>query len=110
MPKAMCSAAGCRELIDRPGKCAKHRRDEDKRANKELRKNYFTVAWAKTRRAVIARDGGLCQRCLARGITKLGTDVDHLVKAVDRPDLFHSVDNLQLLCHECHSEKTAGGE
>lgn len=104
----MCCIAGCNEISDRAGKCEKHRKAP--RSNAELRKTYFTAAWAKTRRAVIARDNGLCRQCLARGITKAGTDVDHITKAVDRPDLFHSLDNLQLLCHECHSEKTAIGQ
>jgi 5-methylcytosine-specific restriction endonuclease McrA len=44
---------------------------------------------------VIERDGGLCRLCGA-----IGTEVDHING--NRDDL----DNLQLLCHDCHSEKT----
>lgn len=41
------------------------------------------------------RDGGLCRICGA-----IGTEIDHING--DSDDL----DNLQLLCHDCHSEKT----
>lgn len=44
---------------------------------------------------VIKRDGGLCRLCGA-----VGTEIDHING--DSDDL----DNLQLLCHDCHSEKT----
>lgn len=110
MPKAMCSAAGCSEILNKPGKCFKHTREADQRVHSHHRRQYYRRTWEHTREAVIARDLGLCQACLNEGITKLGNDVDHIVKALDRPDLFHEMSNLQLLCHSCHSEKTARGE
>ena len=47
------------------------------------------------REAVVGRAGGLCEQCGAAG-----TEVDHING--DSNDL----DNLQLLCDDCHSEKT----
>jgi hypothetical protein len=51
---------------------------------------------AATRAAVKQRDGGLCRKC-----GKPGDEIDHI--AGSSPDL----ENLQLLCKECHREKTA---
>lgn len=59
--------------------------------------------WQKIRQAVIARDSGLCQICVKRGLTVPGTDVDHVNNDGDD----NTLDNLMLLCHECHSIKTA---
>lgn len=61
------------------------------------------------RELVIARDRGLCQECLRRGDVEPGRDVDHIVRAEDKPELFWRLDNLQLLCVECHSRKTQQG-
>src|ERR1700755_3164046 len=47
------------------------------------------------RQQVIERDQGLCQLCGA-----FGTEIDHING--DSDDL----DNWQLLCHDCHNEKT----
>jgi hypothetical protein len=44
---------------------------------------------------VIERDKGLCRLCGA-----VGTEIDHINGDSD------NLDNLQLLCHDCHSEKT----
>ena len=48
-----------------------------------------------TRQTVIARDGGKCVLCAAPG-----TEIDHIV------DSSSELTNLQLLCHDCHMEKT----
>jgi 5-methylcytosine-specific restriction endonuclease McrA len=48
-----------------------------------------------TRQAVVERDEGRCRKCGG-----VGTEIDHI--ATSRSDL----SNLQLLCHECHMEKT----
>ena len=47
------------------------------------------------KKQVKERDGGLCRLCGA-----IGTEIDHIEGDSD------SLDNLQLLCHDCHSEKT----
>ena len=48
----------------------------------------------------------LCRHCLDRGEVKPATDVDHVKPHKGDPDLFwHG--QLQSLCKECHSVKTA---
>ncbi|MFV0284453.1 MAG: HNH endonuclease [Castellaniella sp.] len=59
-------------------------------------------AWRKLRASVLDREP-LCRHCAARGITTVATDVDHI--SGNPSD--NSMGNLQSLCHECHSLKTA---
>ena len=58
-------------------------------------------AWQRLRASVLDREP-LCRYCLARGQVVVATDVDHV--SGDPSD--NSMDNLQPLCHECHSRKT----
>ena len=58
--------------------------------------------WRRLRRWVLAA-GPLCVVC-----GRLATDVDHIVPR--RLGGTDSLDNLQPLCHECHSRKTAGSD
>ena len=55
------------------------------------------AAWRKLRAAVL-REQPLC----ACGCGQLATDVDH----IDNDPTNNERDNLQGLCHECHSRKT----
>lgn len=49
----------------------------------------------------------LCAECRRRGRVTMATDVHHLVRRRDGgPD---SEENLEALCHECHSRITAAG-
>ena len=59
-------------------------------------------AWQRLRASVLDREP-LCRYCLARGQVVAATDVDHV--SGDPSD--NSMDNLQPLCHERHSMKTA---
>lgn len=81
-------------------------RAESERDNYEQRKLYRTARWRRVRKRVLMRDKGLCQACLAKGKLERGNHVDHKLRAIDRPDLFWNADNLQTLCHRCHSRKT----
>lgn len=73
-------------------------RDADPRRTLALN----TAAWQKLRAAVLA-DRPLCSHCRRRGLVVMATDVDHANG--DPSD--NSDDNLQPLCHSCHSLKTA---
>ena len=59
-------------------------------------------AWRKLRASVLASEP-LCRHCTARGLAVMATDLDHA--SGDPSD--NSAENLQPLCHECHSRKTA---
>jgi 5-methylcytosine-specific restriction protein A len=61
--------------------------------------------WQKVRKRIIARERGLCQECKRKGIVSMGTEVDH-IKALQHGGTDDD-DNLQLLCHDCHADKTA---
>ena len=72
----------------------------------------YGAAWRKIRKAFLeytaerqAWHWACCVICLAQGRRVRATDVDHIVRrALGGTDDF---DNLQALCHSCHSRKTA---
>ena len=47
----------------------------------------------------------LCVRCEERGLAALGTELDHIVPLHKGGG--NEPENLQMLCAECHREKTA---
>jgi hypothetical protein len=57
-------------------------------------------------RASVLNGEPLCRHCAARGLLTEATDVDHV--SGDPGD--NSSENLQPLCHECHSRKTASDQ
>jgi 5-methylcytosine-specific restriction protein A len=72
----------------------------------------YNYRWRKLRAATLAAEAGehagpLCVECLRQGIITPATDLDHIVpKRVGGAD---TPENLQPLCHRCHSRKTAAG-
>ncbi|MGE4238683.1 HNH endonuclease signature motif containing protein [Hydrogenophaga sp.] len=58
--------------------------------------------WQRLRASVLSGEP-LCRDCTRRGLTVAATDVDHRDGNPANNDLV----NLQPLCHECHSRKTA---
>ena len=67
-------------------------------------KRGYGAEWAKARRAQLSLQPW-CEHCLAKGRSRKATDVDHKTpKALGGSD---EADNLQSLCHPCHSRKTA---
>lgn len=73
-------------------------RDADPRRTLPLN----SAAWQRLRASVLHSEP-LCRICKARGILTQATDVDHV--SGDPSD--NTPENLQPLCHECHSLKTA---
>lgn len=63
----------------------------------------YGARWRRLRAMVLSQEP-LCRACLERGATTPATDVDHIrprrLGGTDRRD------NLQALCHACHSSKT----
>lgn len=60
-----------------------------------------SAAWRRLREAVLSAEP-LCRHCAARGWMTPATDVDHR----DNDPSNNARENLQALCHECHSIKT----
>lgn len=72
------------------------------------RKLYSSKAWKDTRRAYAKSRGGLCERCLAKGLIIPGQIVHHRkhisAANVDNPAVTLCWDNLELVCRDCHAE------
>ena len=64
----------------------------------------YGAAWVRLRKAILARDGYLCQVCLAAGRPTPATAVDHIKpKAIGGTD---DAENLRAICDDCHKAKT----
>ena len=72
-------------------------------------KFYSSKAWQRCRRDYKKYAGGLCERCLAKGIIKTGEIVHHRIyinnQNITDPKILLEFDNLELLCRECHQEE-----
>lgn len=70
-------------------------------------KLYKSKAWQKTRKAYAQSVGGLCERCLAKGLYNAGQIVHHKIYItpdnINDPTIALNWDNLELVCRECHS-------
>ena len=70
---------------------------------------YKTKAWQRTRAAYLKQAGGLCERCLKRGVYTAGVIVHHKIHLtpdnIVRPEIALNFDNLELLCRDCHGEE-----
>ena len=78
-----------------------------KEAPKEQKAFYHSAAWRKCRSEYIASVGGLCERCLSRGIVRPGRIVHHKeyisVQNIHDPEVLLNHDNLEYLCQDCHN-------
>ena len=72
---------------------------------------YKGTAWQRTRAHAWARDRGLCQRCLKRGIIRPAEIVHHKIELtpenISDPEIALNLDNLESLCRDCHGEQHA---
>ena len=72
-------------------------------------KFYKTAAWKKCRAGYIKSVGGLCERCLAKGLIVPGYIVHHKIELtpenVGDPAISLSYDNLEYLCQDCHNKE-----
>ena len=72
-------------------------------------KLYKSKAWQRCRKAYAAKAGGLCERCLARGLVTPGEIVHHRIHLtpnnVSDPTITMNFDNLELLCRNCHGKE-----
>ena len=87
----------------RPPWVRRARQAADSKRPTAAQRGYCTKAWQQTRLAVIARDEGICQLCGC--VVDKYAQVDHIKpKAEGGSDAMR---NLRLLCHPCHSRRTA---
>lgn len=68
---------------------------------------YRSPAWKRTRAAYAKSVGGLCERCMSRGIYRAGVIVHHKIhlspENIHDPEITLGWDNLELLCRDCHA-------
>ena len=69
-------------------------------------------AWQKCRAGYIKSVGGLCERCLMRGLIVPGVIVHHKCYLtpdnIDDTSVTLNWDNLECLCQECHNREHLG--
>lgn len=67
---------------------------------------YRTERWNRCRKAYKESRGGLCERCLARGLIEPGVEVHHRIRLtpenLNDPAITLDWGNLELLCKACH--------
>ena len=75
-------------------------------------KLYKSKAWQHTRRSYLDSVGGLCERCLKRGIYKPAVIVHHkdylTPENIGNPEIAFSFSNLEALCRSCHEDEHSG--
>ncbi|HBJ20552.1 MAG TPA: HNH endonuclease [Bacteroides sp.] len=77
------------------------------------RKMISSMAWRKTRRRKLEQSP-LCEACKQNGVIMAATEVHHVMPCesaktvTEMRALMFDVDNLQSLCHDCHSLIHAG--
>ena len=78
-------------------------------ASEEAARFYKSMAWRNCRDTFIKSKGGLCERCLKKGLYTPGEIVHHRVYIshdnIDDPDILLNWNNLELLCRKCHSQE-----
>lgn len=70
---------------------------------------YKSTAWQSCRAAYASSVGGLCERCLAKGIYSPGEIVHHKIhltpENISDPTVSLAFDNLELVCRNCHADE-----
>ncbi len=100
-----CTRSGCKGLV-REGICSQcgSRSGADKRAS--AAKRGYGGTWRRVRRMVL-NEQPLCVECQRNGRVTIATDVHHVTPLRDGGE--NAADNLEPLCHSCHSRVTARG-
>ena len=108
-PGKECAWSGCRRTVKHPERyCWQHKKQGEardkpfKNAKRHDPGHYNKAQWGAIRKAKIARNP-ICENCNVRP----SSHVDHIVRRADGGT--DDDDNLQALCHVCHSTKTGGG-
>lgn len=107
-----CARGGCGALVD-SGYCGLHeaqgqagRVAADRARGSSTARGYDGV-WRRFRRAYLSQvENIMCKDCGRRG----ATDVHHIKKLAEFPELKYEATNLRGLCGFCHDLRTGRGE
>lgn len=80
----------------------KQRQYDHTRRDRQSKAFYHTAAWLKLR-LIKLRETPHCEECWKRDDLVPATHVHHIREISDHPELRLDIDNLQSLCHGCHS-------
>jgi 5-methylcytosine-specific restriction endonuclease McrA len=79
--------------------------------NQFAQRLYSSYAWQRCRAEKLKRTGGLCERCLARGLIVPGVEVHHKIHLTPEnftdPEIALNLENLEVLCAACHRDEHA---
>jgi 5-methylcytosine-specific restriction protein A len=109
MKKYLCRFPGCGTLLENQGYCDKHKIEKKtepfKNAVKSNEGLYNTTRWRKLR-AKLLEEQENCYRC---GIFKTESklEVHHIIPPRGDEELFFDINNLAVVCSECHKVITA---
>ena len=106
LPLKPCLHAGCPELVCGKAYCKKHTPQKvPRQISREWHRMYKDERWNSLRTNQLLKEPYCCE-CAKKKIRTPATDVDHILP--HRGDWGRSLDanNLQSLCHSCHSVKT----
>lgn len=107
-PLRPCRHPGCRELT-RDGWCPAHKPKQTARRESAAWHGWYNLpVWTDDLRPGQLFAEPFCRECARRGLRTRATDVDHIRDHKGDWALFTARDNLQSLCHSCHSRKTMG--
>lgn len=105
-PLRPCRYPGCSELT-RDGYCPAHKpKQAARRESAQWHSWYSLPVWTDDLRPGQLLREQFCRECARWGIRTLATEVDHVRDHRGDWALFTDRDNLQSLCHSCHSRKT----
>lgn len=108
-PLRPCRHPGCGVLVA-GGYCDKHRQLRTSSRSDESKSwhwMYLSPEWVDDLRPGQLLREPFCRECAKRGERVYATDVDHIVDHKGNWDIFTDRNNLESLCHSCHSRKTA---
>jgi 5-methylcytosine-specific restriction protein A len=110
MKKYLCRFPGCGVLLEEPGYCDKHKIEKSEikpfqnaqRSNKSL---YNTTRWRTLRKKLLEEQEN-CYRC---GVHKSESrlEVHHIIPPRGDEVLFFDINNLAVICSDCHKVITA---
>lgn len=108
-----CMSPSCYSIVrDGTARCETHTITQKKVAtqlrygnNNENKKLYNSARWRRISKK-LRQIRPFCAHCMEHGVEVIGNVVDHIIELSDGGDKFN-MDNLQVLCHQCHNTKTA---